>query len=212
MFHPRDTEKKVRLPWEHSPGKEEMWAGCCCLSIPTGPPLRRISMFQPQNSWWRRNFRKEQSRTAVTQTSVLGGWFLLGAAKAKVGLTLPGCFSQVSSPPEAMSWAPPLPRPQELLAHPTNALTLGDLCLSLHSAGTEVRWMAFNTWNGDTECSYRRPKAVGGTLCLLVPWILLSTSRSDQFGGLIWNVAFFPQLPTQQPYLSHFPVAWFWFL
>lgn len=171
MFHPRDMEKKVRaFPGNTAQGKRRWQAGCCCLSIPIGPPLRRISMFQPQNSWWSGISGKERSRTAShSDIRCWEGGSSWERAKAKVGLTLPGCFSQVSSLPEACPEPPPLPRPQELLAHLTNALTLGDLCLSLHSAGAEVRWMAFNTWNGDTECSYRRPKAVGVTL---VFWFL----------------------------------------
>ena len=152
MFHPGDMEKKVRaFPWNTAQGKKRRrQAGCCFLSIPIGPLLRRTSVFQPRNSWRSGISGKERSRTAShSDIRHWEGGFSEDCAKAKVTLTLPGCFSQMSSLPEAcpdpLLLCTPAPGAP---CSPNNALTLGGSCLSPHYAGTGAMWEAFNTWSG----------------------------------------------------------------
>lgn len=121
MLHPGDTEKKVHaFPWNTAQGKKRRWqAGCCFLCIPIGPLLCRISVFQPRNSWWSGISGKERSRTAShSDIRRWEGGFSEDCAKAKVTLTLPGGFSQMSSLPEGCTDpSSSAPQHQELLAH-----------------------------------------------------------------------------------------------
>lgn len=118
MFHSGGKEKEgSRLPWEHSPRKEEELAGQaagCLPCIPIGRPLRRISMFQPRNSWWRRNFQeRNHTELPVTQTTGAGR-----ASSPGIVPTLPQASVKCHHFHKACVFPSPLPHQHpELLAH-----------------------------------------------------------------------------------------------
>lgn len=130
MFRSGGKEKEGScFPWEHSPRKEELagQAAGCLPCIPIGRRLHRISMFQPRNSWWRRNFQ-ERSHTElpVTQTSGAGRASSPGIVpRLRLPLALPQASVKRHYLHKVYVFPSPLPPPAPRASCSHHALTPG---------------------------------------------------------------------------------------